>query len=1156
MTLISFAQNQEDIMLWRALGHVHNGFYIDVGAADPTDLSVTKLFYDHGWHGINLEPQASYFAVLSAARPHDINLQLAAGREAKSLRFHRIDGTGLSTFDAEIAARHRESGWNVVEETVEALTLAEICQLHRPHGPIHFLKIDVEGAEGDVLAGADFDRFRPWIVLVEATLPLSQEESHAWEPILTSQGYMFVWFDGLNRFYVADEMKDELGKHFQVQPNVFDAFQAPVHLLQRAERAEQELRKAREQSAHELQQVREQASQQLQQVREQASQEMQRACEQAAETLRQANTISREAIEAVEQSAREADAANSRATEAIAQMAQKLDETTRRSSAAQAEQERRNDEVRRDAQRANERLAEIMNSSSWRMTAPLRGTMTQMPAPMRSTLRQGAKALWWVATPHRIPARIAFLQARRQQAPSRKPAIRIPASVRSTLRRGAKALWWAATPHRMPARIAFLRARRQQALYGSGLAPTYPTDESGAPLGPPVTNAVIEYRKATRHGREVALFVTHSPDGKLKPHVRPYIAALRRHGIEVTLIVAADAAWLDQDALPLDEVDTLVVRENLGLDFAAWAHVLQLEPELFDSDTLYLLNDSLIGPFNDTLFEKLLCRLRSEPADMIGMTESWEYEWHVQSFFLALRRGALASPVLQDFFNNVVILPTKHDVIQRYELKFAPTLRASGISHAVLFPSENRDNRTLFDWKRLIDDGFPFVKIMALRDKIEGVDSSGWRAVLTAHGYDLALAEPALQVIAANPDPAANNTAPSRVPTRSTLPRHLPDSALPPAIQLIGPWNYANGLGVASRSYLSALRRTPYALNLAPIKRPFHIHRRMALPLDINDFSGPADVVAIHLNPEAWPALLIEEQRQTIQRAPLKLGLFVWETEDIPNYWHPTFGSVDAIWAPSRYCQKAFAASTDAPVHVIPYVVTVPPSLPSSDKIRRTKVEIGLQAENRVIVYAFDGSSYLVRKNPFALVRAFARTRLARSGWKLVLKTKHLFDMPQQGNQLQQLCDAADGVVLINRALDLDTMRNLMAMADIYASPHCAEGFGLTVAEAMAMGKIVVATDYSGTRDFLDDSCGFPVRYTVSALQDDHGAYTTGNVWAQVDEDHLAESLEKAAALVEKGDHGIGDNARARIATDLSPERVGALIQQSIEQLLVPQRRA
>jgi len=360
-------------MLWRALGHVRNGFYIDVGAADPADLSVTKLFYDRGWHGINLEPQPAYFALLSAARPHDINLQLAAGREAGSHVFHRIDGTGLSTFDAGIAARHRSNGWDVVEETINALPLAEICRLHRPHGPIHFLKVDVEGAEGEVLAGADFRNFRPWIVLVEATLPLSQDQSYAdWEPMLTSQGYSFVWFDGLNRFYLADEMKDELGKHFQVQPNIFDDFQPPARLLQRAERAEQELQQAREQ---------------------------------AAETLREAQTTSREAAAAVEQLAHTADAANHRSAEAmqqVQQLARALSETIRQNDAALTEQERRTNEAQhaahvaqRAAHAARVQVTAVLNSTSWRVTAPLRMVRRMLPSKQlaRQVFHRGSRFL-------------------------------------------------------------------------------------------------------------------------------------------------------------------------------------------------------------------------------------------------------------------------------------------------------------------------------------------------------------------------------------------------------------------------------------------------------------------------------------------------------------------------------------------------------------------------------------------------------------------------------------------------------------------------------------------------------------------------------------------------------------------------------------------
>ncbi|OLL32998.1 hypothetical protein BTH42_03385 [Burkholderia sp. SRS-W-2-2016] len=384
MTLTSFAQNQEDVMLWRALGHIRNGFYIDVGAADPHVSSVTQLFYDHGWHGINLEPDASFSDSLSAMRPHDINLSVAAAREARSYRFYRIGGSGLSTVDAAIATRHRTAGWEVTEEIVEALPLAEICRQHCPQGPIHFLKIDVEGAEADVLAGADFRLFRPWIVLVEATLPNSQQESYGdWEPMLISSGYSFAWFDGLNRFYVADEKKDELGKHFRVQPNVFDPFQTPGDLLLRAERAEQE-----------LQQFREQAAAELQRVREAAAQENRRIGEQASAALRDADAVRREATAAVEQFASTAQAANNRSSAAMQQLQQLADtlgQANLQAAVALAEQTRRGDDAQRSAlaaqhaaRLANEQVTAMLNSTCWRVTAPLRMVRRMKPTKQRA----------------------------------------------------------------------------------------------------------------------------------------------------------------------------------------------------------------------------------------------------------------------------------------------------------------------------------------------------------------------------------------------------------------------------------------------------------------------------------------------------------------------------------------------------------------------------------------------------------------------------------------------------------------------------------------------------------------------------------------------------------------------------------------------------
>lgn len=170
MTFISYAQNFEDIRLWRALKHFENGFYIDVGANQPTVDSVTKAFYERGWTGINIEPVQVYHDALCQERPKDINLQCVAGDNAEALTFYAIADTGLSTVEASVAKQHRDAGKDVRSHTVHSRTLTSICEEH-VKGPIHFLKIDVEGHEETVLRGMDFSQWRPWIILIETLDP-------------------------------------------------------------------------------------------------------------------------------------------------------------------------------------------------------------------------------------------------------------------------------------------------------------------------------------------------------------------------------------------------------------------------------------------------------------------------------------------------------------------------------------------------------------------------------------------------------------------------------------------------------------------------------------------------------------------------------------------------------------------------------------------------------------------------------------------------------------------------------------------------------------------------------------------------------------------------------------------------------------------------
>ena len=223
MTFISYAQNCEDLMLHRALGDIEDGFYVDVGAQHAVRDSVTAAFYVRGWHGINVEPIPKWARLLRKMRPRDINLQLAIDPRADELEIHEVPG-GLSTVVHDYAARYRSEGKPVQRRRVPAARLDEILETHAARD-IHFLKIDVEGAERAVLESLSLTRFRPWILLIEATRPGTSEVAfQEWEPLVTAAGYQRVYWDGLNLFYVADEHMARAAA-FASPPNVFDSVQ-------------------------------------------------------------------------------------------------------------------------------------------------------------------------------------------------------------------------------------------------------------------------------------------------------------------------------------------------------------------------------------------------------------------------------------------------------------------------------------------------------------------------------------------------------------------------------------------------------------------------------------------------------------------------------------------------------------------------------------------------------------------------------------------------------------------------------------------------------------------------------------------------------------------------------------------------------------------
>jgi FkbM family methyltransferase len=231
--MITYAQNFEDVMLARVLAGITRGFYLDVGANDPVVGSVTKHFYDAGWSGINVEPVARFHAALVRDRPRDVNLRVALGRERGTLTFFDFETMGISTLSADFAEQHVREGHRYVRREIEVVPLREICESHC-HGPIDFMKVDVEGFEREVLEGGDWTRYRPRVLVVEATRPNSHVPAwHEWEPFVIQQGYLFAYYDGLNRYYVAQEERSRL-ERFELPPNVLDGFEPyETHRLRR-----------------------------------------------------------------------------------------------------------------------------------------------------------------------------------------------------------------------------------------------------------------------------------------------------------------------------------------------------------------------------------------------------------------------------------------------------------------------------------------------------------------------------------------------------------------------------------------------------------------------------------------------------------------------------------------------------------------------------------------------------------------------------------------------------------------------------------------------------------------------------------------------------------------------------------------------------------
>jgi FkbM family methyltransferase len=224
MPFISYASNFEDVLLNRIFGEVDDGFYIDIGADHPTFSSTTKAFYDRGWCGVNVEP-GPRIDLLKLERPRDFNVLAAITDFDGEIDFYVNDDLqSTSSIFGElppaVAARTEIS----YTKRVPAMTLSSLVEKYVGGREVAFLKIDAEGAEGSIIKGADFNIFRPRIILAESTEPFSNKRiDRDWVELLADKNYQEAYFDGINTWFVRNETPADL-EYFRTPVNVLDDF--------------------------------------------------------------------------------------------------------------------------------------------------------------------------------------------------------------------------------------------------------------------------------------------------------------------------------------------------------------------------------------------------------------------------------------------------------------------------------------------------------------------------------------------------------------------------------------------------------------------------------------------------------------------------------------------------------------------------------------------------------------------------------------------------------------------------------------------------------------------------------------------------------------------------------------------------------------------
>lgn len=325
------------------------------------------------------------------------------------------------------------------------------------------------------------------------------------------------------------------------------------------------------------------------------------------------------------------------------------------------------------------------------------------------------------------------------------------------------------------------------------------------------------------------------------------------------------------------------------------------------------------------------------------------------------------------------------------------------------------------------------------------------------------------------------------------------------------------GLGEMARLLVSAVEEA--GIPIASVVEEKAVSNRTALARPESENAPRFGVSLLCVN--ADQTQVMAEAHPDVFADRYRIGFWAWELEDFPEWLHSAFRDVDEIWTISEFCRKAISQHTTLPVKVFPA-----PIRPVQEMPERT------ESDTYQFLFAFDFNSVGERKNPWGTVEAFQRAFPEDQRVRLVIKAINGNRHPIDSERLRVAVSGDDRITLLERYLSVAELEELYRASDCYVSLHRSEGFGLTVAQSMAMGIPTISTDYSGTTEFLDESTGYPIPYSLVEVGDGCFPYHPQAVWAAPDLTSAAEAMrrvvEQPAEARRRADAALAELSRGR----------------------------